>query len=117
MIGQKSTLLRKKISDRHVHFEPIKPSELRKIISTSDYKTNGEEFIVVKDVESCKLILDGKTTDNIRIKSLSETIIKPSEGRIDEYYDEIVINNRACIELIYLNGNWYISSSDGVKLD
>jgi len=117
MIGQKSTLLRKKINDRHVHFEPIKLTELRKIVSTSNYTTNGEEFIVVKDIDSCVLILNGETTNNIRIKSLSETIIRPSKGRIDEYYDEIVINNRACIELIYLNDTWYISSSDGIKLD
>jgi hypothetical protein len=117
MIGQKSTLLRKKISDRHIHFEPIKLVDLRKIVSSNKFTTNGEEFIVVKDVDSCTLILDGETTSDIRIKSLTETIIKSKQGRIDEYYDEIVINNRACIELIFLNGNWYISSSDGIKLD
>ena len=117
MIGQKSTLVRKKISDRHIHFEPIKPINLRKIVSLPTYVTNGEEFIVVKGVDSCVLILDGETTSEIRIKSLTDTIIKSKQGNIDEYYNEILINNRACIELIFLNGHWYITSSDGMKLD
>jgi hypothetical protein len=117
MIGQKSTLVRKKISDRHIHFELAKVIELKRVISLPKYITNGEEFLVVKDVESCELILDGTTTSEIKIKSLTDTIIKSKQGRIDEYYDEILINNRACIELIFLNGNWYITSSDGIKLD
>lgn len=117
MIGQKSTLVRKKISDRHIHFEPAKVTELNKIISLSNYTTSGEEFIVVKDVNSCLLMLDGSTTVKIKIKSLTDTTIKPIQGKIDEYYDEILINNRACIELVFLKGNWYITSSDGIKLD
>jgi len=117
MIGQKSTLVRKKISDRHIHFEPMVITELKKTISVPNYTTKGEEFIVVKGVDFCVLILDGETTSEIKIKSLTDTIIKSKQGSIDEYYDEILINNRACIELIFLNGYWYITSSDGIKLD
>lgn len=117
MTGQKSTLVRKKISDRHIHFDVVRPTDLRKVVSSSSYITKGEELIIVKDVDSCTIILDGYNTSDIKIKSLTETIIKSKQGLIDEYYNEIVINNRACIELSFLNGNWYITSSDGIKLD
>ena len=117
MIGQKSTLVRKQISDRHVHFGHSKVVSTNKVISQDTYTTNGEEFIVVKNVDKCIVTLDESTTENIKIKSLTNVLIKPKQGKIDEEYDEILINNRACVELFYFNGNWYITSSDGIKLD
>ena len=117
MIGQKSTLIRKQISDKHVHFEPANIKPLRVIISQNTYNTNGEELIIVKDVDECVLILDGTTTKDVKIKSLTNVIIKPKQGKIDEEFDEILINNKACVELSYLNNNWYVTSSDGIKLD
>ena len=71
MIGQKSTLVRKQISDRHVHFEHSKVVSTNKVISQDTYTTNGEEFIVVKNVDECVVILDESTTENIKIKSLT----------------------------------------------
>jgi hypothetical protein len=37
-------------------------------------------------------------------------------GLIDEQYDEILIERGAAVELFRVDGNWYILSSDGVKL-
>lgn len=117
MVGQKSTLVRKKISERHIHFEHPKIIELNKIISQSSYTTNGEQFIVVKGIDNSTILLDGLTTEMVKVKALTNVLIKPKQGKIDEVYDEIIINNKACVEFRFLNDNWYITSSDGVKFD
>ena len=124
----KSTLVKKKIGDKTYELNkpevktvqievPILPEFIKKVVTESNYKTKGEDLILIKNTDNCNLTLDSSNTDHIIIKALTNVTIIPSKGKIDEYYDEIVINNRACIELIFLNGNWYISSSDGIKLD
>ena len=90
---------------------------MKKIITESDYKTNGEILLVIKDVESCNIILDSNTTEHIIIKALTKVFIRPSSGKIDEYYDEIFIDWGACVEFYMLENNWYIVSSDGLKLE
>lgn len=87
------------------------------IISEELYKTNGENLIIVKDVDQSKIKLDSTTTDRIRIKTLTNCTIIPDLNRIDEDWDEISVNRGACIELQNVNGIWYILSSDGIKLD
>jgi hypothetical protein len=61
--------------------------------------------------------LDSTTTDKIKIKTLTNCTIIPDIGRIDEDWDEIYIGRGACVELQFVNGIWYILSSDGIKLD
>lgn len=90
---------------------------MKKIITESDYRTNGEVLIVVKDIESCNITLDSNTTEHIIIKALTKVFIRPSSGKIDEYYDEIFIDWGACVEFYMLEDNWYIVSSDGLKLE
>jgi len=90
---------------------------MKKIITESDYRTNGEILLVIKDVESCNIILDSNTTEHIIIKALTKVFIRPSSGKIDEYYDEIFIDWGACVEFYMLENNWYIVSSDGLKLE
>jgi hypothetical protein len=90
---------------------------MKKIINSNEYQTNGEVLIVVKDVESCNLKLDSNTTEHIIIKALTKVFIRPSSGKIDEYYDEIFIDWGACVEFYLLEDNWYIVSSDGLKLE
>jgi hypothetical protein len=90
---------------------------MKKIITESDYRTNGEILLVIKDVESCNIILDSNTTEHIIIKALTKVFIRPSSGKIDEYYDEIFIDWGACVEFYLLEDNWYIVSSDGLKLE
>ena len=41
----------------------------------------------------------------------------PKYSLIDDQYEEIEIDNGACVELEYVEGNWYIISSDGMKLE
>lgn len=87
------------------------------IVSDEIYKTNGENLLIIKDVAQSKVKLDSTTTDKIKIKTLTNCIIIPDIGRIDEDWDEISIGRGACVELQNVNGIWYILSSDGIKLD
>ena len=85
------------------------------IVSEREYRTNGEECIIVRNVQESTIILDSKTTDHVVVKSMSKITIKPDVGRIDEDYDEIIADRYACIEFRFCTGNWYILSSDGLK--
>ena len=87
------------------------------IVSDEIYKTNGENLLIIKDVAQSKVKLDSTTTDKIKIKTLTNCTIIPDIGRIDEDWDEIYIGRGACVELQFVNGIWYILSSDGIKLD
>lgn len=92
-------------------------SKIKKVINTPTYTTNGEYLLVVKDVDNCTITLDGYTTESIKIKVLTKTSIIPKYSLIDDQYEEIEIDNGACVELEYVEGNWYIISSDGMKLE
>ena len=87
-----------------------------KTVTTQEHRTNGEEFILVKGVDNCKIILDQSNTEHIVIKALTKVLIVPFMGLIDEQYDEIFIDKGACVELFRVDGNWLIISSDGLKL-
>ena len=87
------------------------------VISEHSYKTNGESLIIVKDVDQCDIVLDSTTTEHIIIKTLTKCLIKTTQGFIDEQYEEIFIDRGACCEFYFALGNWYIVSSDGLKLD
>ena len=87
------------------------------IISDELYKTNGENLLIVREVNQSKIKLDSTTTDRIKIKTLTNCTIIPDLGRIDEEWDEISVGKGACVELQNVNGVWYILSSDGIKLD
>jgi hypothetical protein len=87
------------------------------IVSDEFYSTNGELLIIVRDVNHCKIRLDSTTTDKIKIKTLTNCIIIPDIGRIDEDWDEISVGRGACVELQNVNGIWYILSSDGLKME
>jgi hypothetical protein len=87
------------------------------IVTTPEHRTNGEEFVLVKDVPNCKIILDQSSTEHIVIKALTKVLIVPFMGQIDEQYDEILIDKGAAVEFFSVDGNWYILSSDGLKLE
>ncbi len=91
----------------------IKTSEAT-LLSNSNYKTNGESAIIVKDLKACQIELDSKTTENITIKALCDVLIV-ADYSIDDEYDEIQLNSGASIELRFLRDGWYIMSSDGIK--
>jgi hypothetical protein len=86
------------------------------VVSEEFYSTKGEQLIVIRDVDHCKIKLDSTTTDKIRIKTLTNCMITPDMGRIDDDWDEISVGRGACVELQNVRGVWYILSSDGLKM-
>ena len=86
------------------------------VISTPSYQTQGESLIIVKDIEQSEVILDSLTTEHIIVKTLTKCLIKTTQGHIDEEYEEILIDKGACVEFYFALGNWYIVSSDGLKM-
>ena len=92
-------------------------SPISRIVRDEVYKTDGEYFIVVEDVENCRLQLDSNTTNHIRIKALSRILVSPLVGQIDEEYDEIFMEIGSCVEFLHIENVWYIVSSDGLKLE
>ena len=86
------------------------------IVSERKYSTNGEYAIVIRGVDSCDLQLNSSTTDRVKIKAMTNVIIRPDSGRIDEEWDEISLERGACIELVNINKGWYLLSSDGLKI-
>lgn len=107
-------ILRTVPSQRIINGEIIQTSEVS-IVSELEYRTNGEECVIVRNVAESTIILDSKTTDHIVVKAMTRITIKPDTGKIDEDYDEIVADKYACIEFRFCSGNWYILSSDGLK--
>jgi hypothetical protein len=86
------------------------------VISEGSYSTNGESLVVIKDINFCKIKLNSATTDHIRVKSLTNTLIIPDLGKIDGIYDEITLNSESCAEFYFVLDTWYITSSDGLKM-
>lgn len=111
----KHNIKKKVISDK-VYLQGIN-NPLNRIVRDELYKTNGEFFILVKDVDNCRLVLDSTNTTHIRIKTLTKLLITPLIGKIDEEYDEIFLDKGACVEFLSLEGVWYIISSDGLKME
>lgn len=101
-------------SKKIIRGEVITTSEIS-VVSETTYKTNGESCIVVRNVAQSVVVLDSKTTDHIVVKSMTSLTILPDTGKIDEEYDEVVVDKFACIEFRFIGGNWYILSSDGLK--
>ena len=87
------------------------------IVSDEFYSTKGEILIIVRDTSHCKIKLDSTTTDKIKIKTLTNCLIIPDIGKIDEDWDEISVGRGACVELQNVSGVWYILSSDGLKIE
>ena len=93
-----------------------KPTEIYKIIYDSTYTTNHETFLIVKDVDYSEVTLNSSVTNKITIKSLTSVLIKSDVGSIDEEWDELLLEKGACVQFQFVEGNWYILSSDGLKL-
>jgi len=89
---------------------------IKKVVEKPVYQTDNEEFILVKNTVE-KIILDNKRTDQITIKSLSTVVVTCTENKIDEEYDELILERGSCVQLLKLNNIWYIISSDGLKLN
>ncbi len=115
MIGEKNFIANRDL-ETLMSIPRVEPNHSHKIIKSPEYSTNGEEFIVVKDIPECKVTLNSATTNHIIIKALTKVLIVPDKNRIDEDYDELLIDRGACVEFYFIEGNWYIGSSDGIKM-
>jgi hypothetical protein len=93
-----------------------KPIEVHKIISDSVYTTNDETFLIVKNVEYSEVTLNSNVTTKITIKSLTSTLVKSDVGSIDEEWDELLLEKGACVKFKFVEGNWYVTASDGLKM-
>ncbi len=101
------------------NFEAQAKNEFKyKIVSTSNYSIVDEDFVLIKNVRSCEIMLGGNYPEGkkINIKSLTNTIIKPEIGLIDEEWDELLLEEGSSVQFLSLEGHWYILSSDGLKM-
>jgi hypothetical protein len=85
------------------------------VVSEPFYETHGESCVVIRGIDSAKVRLDSISTDHTTIKAMTKVLIIPDMGKIDEEYDEILIDKGACVEFRFCAGTWYIMSSDGLK--
>ena len=104
-----------------IHQEPIqRPIEthqkIKKVISVSEYTTNGEFLLVVKNVDECLLTLDSQTTEHIVVKALTKVIVR-AKNLIDDYYHELAMDKGSSVELCIVEGIYYIIASDGLKFE
>ena len=101
-------------SRRIINGMQITTSEIS-MVSELDYRTNGESCVIVTGIPFSVVVLDSRTTDHVVVKSMTQLTIRPDVGKIDEDYDEIVMDRYACVEFRFVGGPWYILSSDGLK--
>ncbi len=87
------------------------------IVDQKNYRTNGEELIIVKNIDFSEIILDSDRNTNIIIKTLTDCVIKPDLNKIDEDWDEIELRRGSCVQFYFVDNTWYILSSDGIKMD
>jgi len=98
-----------------IHDNLVTTSETS-VVSENQYQTNGESFILIKEIPFCKLKLDSRTTEHVTVKALTNVLIIPDKNSIDEEWDELDIAKGTCIEFRCIHDTWYILSSDGLKL-
>jgi len=90
------------------------PDQRRTLVSDLDIiTTSGESLVIAKN--NCKIKLNSQLGDSIIVKVLNGALIIPDLGRIDEEWDEIILEKGACVDFRFVEGNWYILSSDGLK--
>lgn len=92
------------------------PKDVHKIISDSFYTTNDETFLIVKNVDNSEVTLNSNSSSKITIKSLTNVLVKSDVGSIDEEWDELLLEKGACVQFQFVEGNWYVIASDGLKM-
>jgi hypothetical protein len=97
-----------------VVIETIK--DLSRVVSTPNYLTDEETILIIKDVDECEVTLNSQKSSRVVVKSLTTVVVKSDVGKIDEDWDELLLEKGACVQFQFVEGNWYITSSDGLKL-
>lgn len=96
-----------------VIIETIK--DISKIVTTPTFITGEETILIVKNVDECKITLNSQKSSRVVVKSLTTVVVKSDVGQIDEDWDELLLEKGACVQFQFVEGNWYITSSDGLK--
>jgi hypothetical protein len=116
MIKIENISQRKNVVRYQTHYTP--PNVITdKIVTEETYKIDEELLVIIKDIESSEVTLNSEKNKTVTIKSLTTVLIKPDVGLIDEEWDELQLDKGACVHLSFVEGNWYIISSDGLKLN
>ena len=94
--------------------QEVKVSTDYVIVTEENYETQGEKYVLVKDVESCNLKLNVENNTYVVVKSLTNLNVY-SDLPIDEEFDVVEMQKGACVEFKKMGESWYILSSDGLK--
>jgi hypothetical protein len=105
----------RKVISKTVQSQPTLPVDYM-IVSESNYTSNGEKLIIAKDIDETVIILDSTKNQKITVKVLTKVRVLPDLGKIDEEWDELQLDWGACVQFQFVEGNWYILSSDGLKM-
>jgi hypothetical protein len=105
----------RKIITRLEQPQPQLPADY-KIVSEPNYTSNGEKLIIAKNVDETIIVLDSTKNQKITVKVLTNVTIRPDMNKIDEEWDELQLDWGACVQFQFVEGNWYILSSDGLKM-
>ena len=89
--------------------------DISRVISSTTYTTNEETILIIKGVDECEVTLNSQKSNRVVVKSLTTVIVKSDVGQIDEDWDELLLEKGACVQFQFVEGNWYITSSDGLK--
>jgi len=94
--------------------QEIKMMEDYVIVTEESYETQGEKYVLVKEVEFCNLKLNEEKNSYVVIKSMTNLNVY-SDLQIDEEFDVVEMQRGACVEFKKIGDYWYILSSDGLK--
>jgi hypothetical protein len=84
------------------------------IVTEENYETQGEKYVLVREVDSCNLKLNEEKNTYVVVKSMTNLNVY-SELPIDEEFDVVEMQKGACVEFKKMGSYWYILSSDGLK--
>jgi hypothetical protein len=96
---------------------PVNKKPISKIVNTPDYKVSNETLLIVRGTDESIITLNSVDNHMIIVKSLTTVLVRPDIGKIDEEWDELMMEKGSCVQLFFVDGNWYILSSDGLKMD
>lgn len=96
-----------------VIIETIK--DISKVVTSPTFTTGEETILIIKNVDECQITLNSQKSNRVVVKSLTTVIVKSDVGQIDEDWDELLLEKGACVQFQFVEGNWYITSSDGLK--